>query len=61
MKRRKSQEDPVAAVGIVFIAPVTARQADLSNLLSFIMLILYLTFDHQTVETWDNTGLITVV
>jgi len=61
MKKRNSQENPVAAVAIVFIAPVIARQADLCNLLSFIVLILCLTFDHQTVETWGNRGLITVV
>ena len=35
MKRKKSQEYPI---GAIFIAPVLARQANLSNLLSSVLL-----------------------
>jgi len=46
--------------GVVYITPVTARQFDFCNLLSSILLTLYLTSGHQNVEL-VNTGLFNMV
>jgi hypothetical protein len=50
-----------AAVGAIHIAQMTAREAKLYNLLSPILLNLYVILDHQTVEPQINIGLITMV
>jgi len=51
LKRRKSQRISSAAVGVIFITPVIARQANLYTLLSSVLLRLCLTLGHQTFES----------
>jgi hypothetical protein len=51
----------IAAVGAIFIVPVIAKQASLCNLLTSLLLSLYVSVGHQTVEPQGSVGLIAMV
>ena len=61
LKRRKLQEDFHSRLWNLFICPVIARQANLCSLLISILLTVFLTLRHETVNLWVMVGLINIV
>ena len=59
--RGSPRRTSIAAVGVIVIAPLIAKQANLCNLLNCVLLTLLLTLGHQTMELWVHTFLITMV